>query len=391
VHRRSLWLLLLLSSAAALAQTAPRDVDITAPDGAKLRATYYAPAKAAAKGSPAVLLLHMCNTTRKSWEPVATQLAAAGIHALTVDYRGFGESAGPKQDQLTPQQQQEMVTQKWPGDIDAAFDFLLSQTGVDKSRIGAGGGSCGVNNAVHVAMRHAIVISLVLLAGGADREGLGFLTQKHFPPLFTSAAADDQFDPHAPQLMQWMADLSANPRNKSVGFKDGKHGTEIFAPHPELPRQIVAWYVDTLAKNPSNPDAPVMAKKTPASEFWTLANSADTVSRAIQYFRDTRARDPQAFVFPEAAINQQGYAYLQAGQNEAAIALFKLNIEAYPTSANTWDSLSDAFLAAGQNDRALAAEQKCLELLPNDSMPEPFKSQLRQVAEEKIAKLKGGN
>jgi predicted alpha/beta hydrolase len=129
---------------------APRDVDISAPDGLKLKATYYA----AAKPGPGVLLLHMCNTTRKSWEPVGRQLVAAGINALTMDYRGFGESGGDRFEN-DPQKQQQVVTEKWPGDVDAALAYLLAQPGVDKNRIGAGGGSCGVNQAVQVARRHA--------------------------------------------------------------------------------------------------------------------------------------------------------------------------------------------------------------------------------------------
>jgi len=36
-----------------------------------------------------VLLMHMCITTRSSWEPVAQQLSAAGINAVTIDNRGF--------------------------------------------------------------------------------------------------------------------------------------------------------------------------------------------------------------------------------------------------------------------------------------------------------------
>ena len=42
--------------------------------------------------------------------------------------------------------------------------------------------------------------------------------------------------------MQWILALSGNPRNTFSGFKDGKHGTEIFGPHPELVTQMVAWY-----------------------------------------------------------------------------------------------------------------------------------------------------
>ena len=381
--------LLLLISAAGLAQPAPRDLDIKAPDGANLRTTYFAPANTS-KPAPAVLLLHMCNTTRKSWEPVATQLAAAGIHALTIDNRGFGESAGPKWDTITPQQQGQMEREKWSGDFDAAFHFLLAQPGVDKNRIGVGGGSCGVNNAVHVAMRHANVISMVLLAGPADKAGLDFLTQKHFPPIFASAAADDQFDPNAPQDMQWLAEVSGNPRNKFVAFKDGKHGTEIFGPHPELPKQIVAWYVETLVKSPANPQAPVKAKQTPASEFYRLATSPATVPQAVQLFHQARARDPHALVFPEGPLNQLAYGYLQDGQNDAALALFQLNVAAYPESANAYDSLADGYLAKGENQHALEAEEQCLKLLPNDRTIERFRAQLQQVAQEKIAKLKGG-
>ena len=77
---------------------ASRDVDITAPDGIKLKATYFA----ADKPGPAVLLLHMCITTRASWEPVARQLAASGINAMTIDNCGFGESGGPRFESANP-------------------------------------------------------------------------------------------------------------------------------------------------------------------------------------------------------------------------------------------------------------------------------------------------
>ena len=234
----SLAVLLVGSSAFAQGPPAPRDVTFSAADGTRLKGTYYA----AAKPGPAVLLLHMCNTTRKSWEPLGPQLAAAGIHALSVDYRGFGESGGDRFDALRPQDAQNTINEKWPGDIDTAFDFLLAQPGVDKTRVGAAGGSCGVNQAVRLARRHPEVRSLVLLAGGLDAEGLTYVTETNWLPIFAAAAADDQYDDDAPGLMQWILAMSGNPRNKFSGFKDGKHGTEIFGPHPELPKQIVAWY-----------------------------------------------------------------------------------------------------------------------------------------------------
>jgi dienelactone hydrolase len=378
---------LLVSTSPAFAQTPPtgRDVALTAPDGTALKATYYA----SGQSGPAVLLLHMCNTTRKSWEPLGPQLALAGIHALSVDYRGFGESGGDRNDTLPPQDAQRVINEKWPGDIDAAYDFLVAQPGVDKTRIGVAGGSCGVTQAVRAARRHPEVRSLALLAGSLDLEGLAFVSEKSWLPIFAAAAADDQYDDDAPGLMRWILAMSGNPRNKFSGFKDGKHGTEIFGPHPELPKQMVAWYTDTLIKRPADPNVPVSVKSTPAREFWQKAVTPEGVSAAVQLFYDVKQRDPRAVLFPEAQLNLLGYVHLQAGRVNEAIRLFRLNTLEYPLSANTYDSLGDAYLANGQDELALRMSEKALELLPKDRVSEARKKAIRDSAEQKIAKLKG--
>ncbi len=385
VRAASLGVLLLASPAFAQGPPAPRDVTLTAADGTKLMATYYA---AAAPG-PAVLLLHMCNTTRQSWTPLAPQLAAAGIHALTVDYRGFGDSGGDRFDAMPAQLAQATITEKWPGDLDTAYDFLLAQPGVVKTRVGAAGGSCGVTHAVRLARRHPEVRSLALLAGGLDAEGLTFITSTPWLPIFAAAAADDQYDADAPETMRWILEMSGNPRNKFSGFKDGKHGTEIFGPHPELPRQIVAWYIDTLVKRPADPAAPVKARNSPTREFWQKASSPEGGSAAVQLFYEARERFPRARLFPEGQLNLLGYQHLQAGRINQAIQLFRLNTLAYPLSANTFDSLGDAYLANGQNELALRSSERALELLAKDQGSEERKKAIRDSAEQKIAKLKG--
>jgi dienelactone hydrolase len=378
-----LLILLLTFASSAAAPPDGRDVDIIASDGTALKATYFA----AARPGPAVLLMHMCITTRTSWAPVAEQLRAAGISALTIDNRGFGESGGPRFDPGKPEVQQQL-NERWPGDFDAAFAWLVDQPGVDKSRIGSGGASCGVNNAVTLASKHPEVRSLVLLAGGTDSAGMKYLENNAWLPIFSAAAADDEFDSQAPQLMRWLAEVSGNPRNRFVGFKDGRHGTEIFGPHPELPRQIVAWFVDTLVKSPADHTARFTRRKTAMSEFWAVATQRNAAVNATRVFRDARQRDPDAFLFPEFILNQLAYTRLQDGDTDDAVELFKLNVEAYPTSSNAQDSLADGYAARGQNDLALAAEQKCLDLLPTDWIDDQFKAGLRQAAEQKIAKLK---
>jgi dienelactone hydrolase len=371
----------LLAAAPASSPEPPaRDVEIAAPDGVKLKATYHA----AARPGPAVLLLHMCNTDRRSWEPLGPQLAAAGIHALALDYRGYGESGGErfKDD---PAKQQRVITEKWPGDVDAALAWLGAQPGVDASRLGAAGGSCGVNQAIQVARRHPEAArALVLLAGGTNRAGVQFLLANPWLPVFAAAAADDQFDGDALRSMKWFTDLTGNPRNRFAGFPDGRHGTEIFGPHPELPRQIVEWAVETLVKAPADSRAPLAAPSSAASEFWAALDAPGGVSRGVAIYREARERDPKAFLFPEALVNLAAYERIQAGQAKEAIELCRLNTEAYPASANTYDSLADAYLADGQTEAAMQAAHLAIEKLAADTGSEDFKARVRQSAEGKL-------
>jgi len=90
---------LVIATAVALAVTAglpaasqKKDIDIQATDGISLKGTYYSPGTP----GPAILLLHQCNTDRHAWDGLASDLAEAGFHVLTIDYRGYGESGGEK-------------------------------------------------------------------------------------------------------------------------------------------------------------------------------------------------------------------------------------------------------------------------------------------------------
>ena len=151
--------------------------------------------------------------------------------------------------------------------------------------------------------------------------------------------------------MRWLTELNGNPRNTFVGFADGKHGTEIFGPHPELARQIVSWLEDTLDKDPADPKAQVTPKANATREFWSLVDDLRGIAKAAQLFHATRERDPHAYLFPEGVMNLAGYERLQAGKHQDAIALFTMNAEAYPASANAQDSLGDA-LPCRRPDRA---------------------------------------
>src|SRR5207253_7735710 len=157
---------------------------------------------------------------RKVWDALAQQLAAAGINVLTLDYRGFGESGGDRFDKLPQEKAAQVIGEKWPGDIDEAFRFLTSQPGVRHDLIGVGGASCGVNNSVQTARRHAEVKSLVLLSGNTDLNGRNFLRNDQTVPVFLAYADDDEFKPSITAI-QWIYSLTANPNKKLVSYPTG--------------------------------------------------------------------------------------------------------------------------------------------------------------------------
>jgi len=358
-------------------------VDLTATDGTKLKATYFA----AANPGPGVLLLHQCNRQRKVWDGLARRIAAAGINVLTFDYRSFGESGGEPLDKLTPQQQAEAF-QKSPGDVDVAFQYLVSQPGVNRNVIGVGGASCGVNNSVQAARRHAEVKSLVLLSGNTDLNGRNFLRSTAAPPTFFAIADDDEFKPSIIAI-EWLYSLTGNPGKELVHYANGGHGADMFPVHPELIGLIVDWYVTTLIKTPGHATPPSNAAAVPG-DIHTLdeidqPGGAQAVAKKLS---EARRGDPKATLFDEGLVNLMGYEHLQSGDAAGAIEVLKLNVQAYPNSPNVYDSLADAYLAAGQKELARQNAKRALELLPSDTNDaEDRRKAIHDNAELKLKQL----
>lgn len=358
-----------------------RDVDLKNRDATPLKGTYFP----AGKPGPGVVLLHMCNSNRKVWENLAGMLNARGIHVMTVDYRGFGESGGTRWNDLPPNQRQGVAEGQFPGDVEAAFEYLVSQPGVDRDRIGAAGGSCGVNQAVQLARRKREVKTLVLLAGGANQFGTDFLTNASWLPIMSVAARDDG---NAVENMRWIVGFSSNPANVFKEYDKGGHGTDLFPVHKELEPAIADWFEKYLVKSPPTPSLNP-GEPGPSAKISAQINEGGA-AKILEMVREAKKAGRTMIVPPENAINAVGYQQLQGGQVQAAIQTFALNVEAYPDSANCYDSLSDAYLQAGDRAKALEYARKALEALPRDrTAPDAFKEQIRQGAEAKIKQLSG--
>jgi pimeloyl-ACP methyl ester carboxylesterase len=211
------------------ADSQKKDVDIQTPDGTSLKGSYYSPGKP----GPAMLLLHQCNMDRHAWDGLAKDLVDSGFHVLTIDFRGFGQSAGGPRD-------------KWPGDVDAAYAFLISQKGVDKSHVAAGGASCGVTQASNVAVRHHEIRALVLLSGSASAEAKAYFAATPSLPIFGAASVGDA---GANKGIEEALAPSKNPHSVGLHLEGTEHGVPMFAKHPDLEPMIVQWLKTQLSED----------------------------------------------------------------------------------------------------------------------------------------------
>jgi tetratricopeptide (TPR) repeat protein len=395
-----------------LQSASPHTVDLKSVDGTLLKATFFP----AAKPGPGVLLFHQSNRTRASWDDVSRQLAAAGINTLTIDERGYGESGGKKETREVYHD----------GDLDSAFEYLVSQPGVQRDLIGAGGsGWLGVDDSVETARRHsAEVKSLVLVSGETLLPQLRFLRQASQLPGLFIVSDDDEYPPTV-EAMEWLYDCSASPQKQFIHYigpkapwlwyetsdaskvpATGSHGTDLFKRHPELPASIVDWFVTTLIRTPGQ--APVDAVASAA-----ILNQIETrggVAQITQQLMEARRKDPKVRLWPEVNVDIIGEDHLrEAGAEKKAghlreaemeikvgIEVFKLNLLAYPDSADAHFNLADAYLQAGENALALEYAQKALAMIDSHAAPlsswsdtDQRRAEIRSGVEDLLRKLEG--
>ncbi|MGH7515919.1 MAG: tetratricopeptide repeat protein [Gemmatimonadales bacterium] len=91
--------------------------------------------------------------------------------------------------------------------------------------------------------------------------------------------------------------------------------------------------------------------------------STDT-ALAARRLREYRAEPENAYADIEQEVNALGYEFLEGGKLDLAIAVFRLNADAYPRSANAHDSLGEAYERSGRRELAIASYRRALAINP---------------------------
>ncbi len=152
---------------------------------------------------------------------------------------------------------------------------------------------------------------------------------------------------------------------------------------PASYRDMLAQLTKDAATNPRALDAYLEAND-PFGEIGGAVLGSIASNRGpqglVELLQGVRRTDPDSPLLREEAVNQLGYSLIGQKQNEAAVAVFRLNTELYPSSGNTYDSLAETYLAAGNKDLARQYYVRALEVQPDY----PNAKGAREILETKL-------
>lgn len=91
------------------------------------------------------------------------------------------------------------------------------------------------------------------------------------------------------------------------------------------------------------------------------------IDAAVAEYRDLKAKQSATYDFAEPELNALGYRLMATGKLKEAVAVFKLNVEAYPQGFNTYDSLAEAYMNMNERELAIQNYKKSVELNPKNT------------------------
>jgi imidazolonepropionase-like amidohydrolase len=114
-------------------------------------------------------------------------------------------------------------------------------------------------------------------------------------------------------------------------------------------------------------DVEAIASRQPISEVMMKTIEEKGVATAIQQYRELKAGQPDKYDFGENELIGLGYQLIHGKKLPEAIEVFKLSVEMFPNSYNTYDSLAEAYMDNGDRNLATQNYQKSLQLKPGNT------------------------
>jgi len=104
---------------------------------------------------------------------------------------------------------------------------------------------------------------------------------------------------------------------------------------------------------------------------------------AWSLYQEKIKTNPEIYEISEDEINTMGYTYLQGSKIKEALTLFKINVDAFPSSSNVYDSYGEALMVDGQKEASIENYKKSLELNPGNANGEAMLAKMGIVIPKK--------
>ena len=90
----------------------------------------------------------------------------------------------------------------------------------------------------------------------------------------------------------------------------------------------------------------------------------DGIETALSYYKEIK--ESNDYYLDENEMNLSGYQLLESEKVKAAVAVFKINREAFPNSFNVYDSYGEALMVLGDTTQAIENYKKSVQLNPDN-------------------------
>ena len=110
-----------------------------------------------------------------------------------------------------------------------------------------------------------------------------------------------------------------------------------------------------------------LASRKPIGEIMFKTVQEKGADAAVAQYRELRTTQPAVYDFSENELITLGYQLIHMKKSADAIAIFKLSVEVYPQSYNTYDSLAEAYMDNGDKQLAIEYYQKSLQINPGNA------------------------
>jgi len=107
--------------------------------------------------------------------------------------------------------------------------------------------------------------------------------------------------------------------------------------------------------------------KIPISNILKKISDESSIEKAIGKCLEMRKTHAADYDFSERQLNSFGYFYMNKKKYNEAKAVFKLNIDMYPKSSNTYDSYAEACMMNSDYAEAIKHYKRALELNPDNT------------------------